>query len=68
MKRNLITKAIIGLSAASQLFGCNKSPQSTTLVTSGFAMTASAKPATVARFNGKGLYSVLFPNAQALVP
>lgn len=65
MKRNLITKTIIGLATVSQIFGCAKTAQTPT-ITSGLAMSGSSKAATVAQYNGKGLLSILLPKANAL--
>ena len=65
MKRNLLKKTIMGLATASQIFGCAKTAQTTT-VASGLAMTGSSKAATVAKYNGKSLLSILLPKANAL--
>lgn len=68
MKRHLIQKTIIiGTAALSQVFGCAKMPRPAS-ITSGFAMSGSSKAATVAQYNGKGLFSMLLPKANALVP
>ncbi|MFZ3231552.1 MAG: hypothetical protein WA160_15195 [Pseudobdellovibrio sp.] len=68
MKRNFIQNGLISLVTLSQVFGCAKSAQSSSVVTSGFAMSGSSKTATVAQYSNKNLFSILLPRANALVP
>lgn len=68
MNSTTIKKTIIGLASISQVFSCAPKNQSASTVAAGFSMTASSKPATVALYNGKSLFSVLLPKAVALAP
>lgn len=65
MKTNILTKATLSVLSLGCLASCSPKASSPTMITSGIAMTATAKAATVASYNNK--WSLLMPLVNAFV-